>query len=229
MKINKLIHFVFFLSFNMMFSSCEKSDFLSQETEKYININISKPFCEFSDEEQTSFFEARERFGNFVTLENGNYILAKGCNAASLNIALPLFNHFKALLEQTNEELKSIETWEYKKGKLLLVSDKAIFFSPLKTKAIEQGGITKIEVNWYGYDFYISNSDLHKIATGATLVSIFSTLIPEPLVSKLSVVISGLCALAAAELEHYYPDGVILSVTQVIPGVGCIPYDISGQ
>lgn len=228
MKIEIILRVLVLTVLIFAFASCEKDEISFNKAENYLDVDITKPFCEYNDAEQNIYFDARDRFGKYVSLQDGHYVLADNCDAEFLNLSIAVFNHFKMLLEQTNEDLISLNVWENGKGKLQVVLGNQEFFPTVKTRAIEQGGITMVEVDWYGYNIYLSNRALHDIALGASIATVILAACPEAVGTKIAAVLTGLCAIAAQELEYRYPDGIILRVAN-IPGTGCIPFDLEGQ
>jgi len=261
--------FYLFLSFWCIVLSCCNEGTNISGGLKYISLDVEKTFCDFTTEEKESFFEAQNRFGQYVNFENGEYILKKNCTPETLGISSALFEYFYSIMIHTNENLRELPVYKSLDGELILGIYDESLFPRLKTKTESGddfyddvlrnpggvhgggsgsssggsgsgsgggggtsgaiGGVTKVIIHWYGYDIYLSNYALHEIAMGATVVSVLSVAIPETTISKIITVISGLCAVAANELEYRYPNGVILKVTSPVVVGTCIPYSLSEQ
>lgn len=105
-----------------------------------------------------------------------------------------------------NEDIKRLNVIQVG-NQLEIVSHDEEGFIHLKTRSEGDsgGGATKIVATWYGYDIYLSKAAQHRIAMGASIVTVLSTAVPEAVVSKVIAILSGLCAIAAQELEYQYP------------------------
>lgn len=208
--------------------NCQNEGIQNASTDyEFIDVDVSKPFCEFDSQEIKLFHEARERIDQYVSYKNGKYILDI-TDSRSIGLSENVFEYFKNLIVQVNVNLQDIRVYEIA-PKILQIGEAEIATSiqRLKTRAEnEGGGITKVIVYWYGFDVYLSHNTLITCKTGSAIATAVSAYCGQAEIA----LISAMCYAFSDDFITRYPNGVIISITYLpYPLPACVPYNIKGQ
>lgn len=225
-----------YLIFILLFCSCQQNsdDSLDQnstvQSSAYLDIAADLDNMEISNlsiEEEKIYYEAKKRFGTLVEYKNEQFYL-KYDNCEVINISASLFEHFKKIMECSNEfynKLSNVEKEKY--GNFLLRNIQPKTRTRTETVA---GGVDGFVRTWSGFDIYLSNNILLAIALGADITGTIAALIPEPTLStKVLAAGCGLVTAVAGYTAATCPNGIIISCTYPVPVVGCIPFRIQKQ
>lgn len=180
-----------------------------------------------SIEEEKIYYEAKERFGILVEYKNEQFYL-KDENCDAINISPGLFEHFKKIIDRSNNYYNSLSNAQKEKlGSYSIENNQPRTRTGTETVV---GGIDGFVRTWSGFDVYLSNNILLAMALGADIAGTIAGLIPEPTLStKVIAAGCGLVTAVAGYTAATCPNGIIISYTYPIPVVGCIPFRIQKQ
>jgi hypothetical protein len=193
-----------------------------------IDFNVNKPFNEITENEKTLYSKAQNIMDSRIELLNGQYHI-KEKFSSDMGISQEIFNHFKMIMNSTNESIKGLEIVQLSNGFIIAQPNSIRSIVRLKSSGeASSGGLTQVIGKWYGYDVYLSNVAIQNIGHGGALVALVASLLPDPTATKVLAAAGSGCALAAGFLATNYPNGIIVGVTQPVAGM-CVPFSLSSQ
>lgn len=220
---NKILFIIILIAICACQSNTEENINIRYSSTSYIDLDMNKRNLEdLSIKEEKLYYEARDRFGNIVKYENNHYSLTSN-DPQTLNISPELFNHFKMIMNSTNNTIK-----EQNITQEAFISTDNFIRTRTRNEFEGQQNVDGFVSHWYGFELYLSNSTLNKITAGSIGLGAIASRVPHPAGKP----IAGACELTAALTGlggAFYPNGIIISFGYApVPG-GCTPYKISAQ
>lgn len=213
----------------LLFGCKSNIDLEFVEKQEVIDFNVSKPLNEFTEKEKSLYTEARDRMDGLITQENGQYRLATKSHD-EIGLSKTVFEYFKSLMTSANESIKDLDIVQIADKRFILSDPKAID-SVVRLKSSSEtsaGGVNKVEVTWYGFDVYLSNTTIKNIGHGGELVALVAAFLPDPTATKVLAAAGAGCALVSGFLATNYPQGIIVGVAHPVPTM-CIPFSLTSQ
>lgn len=151
---------------------------------------------------------------------NSQFMLAPGTSAAKVDLSDRLFDFFKTNITLTNEQFRTmksqgLELIEISHNTVKVFDPKDGFDLPTKMdEEFEKGEIDDFEWNGLYTDFYLSHSTVNYVAKYGPSAAVAAGLISGAVSS-----IYGIAGLVANDWIDRYPNGVVISVAHVTPGI----------
>lgn len=208
--------------------SCQSNVDDEQALQNFIAIDMEGKYAdELSIEEEKLYYEARSRFNTIVEYKNEQFYLISN-NSKDINISPSLFEHFKQIMERSNDYYSRLSKVQKEKINISLIR---ITQPKTKTRTEIPGyGESGFVRTWYGFDVYLSSSDLQKIGLGASAAGIIAMYIPDPSLSKAISLTCGLGGVVAEWAALNNPNGIIVSFVYPVPAPGaCLPFNASSR
>ena len=236
----------------------DKSDILSSRSLSTEFIDLDP--TQLSMEDTTTlrqYFQAQKRVDEFVTFQTDKFVLSID-NGECIHISERLFDHFKQVLESTNDRIKDrcLIQIDEKTVRVLNIK-KPLTLNRIKPDGLEigMGGNPPSGIGGGGSGTLpggggsnpggntTPNGGITMIHTTWTSVEIYIShqdLIKCRTISEITALVSGIagqevvaliagiCAISLDGLADLYPNGVIIKMA-LVPIYGCFPYDIEGQ
>lgn len=219
-------------------SACQQEESLNDVNKEpdsthsaYLDINEDLNHIEISNltiEEEKIYIEARERFAKIVDYKDQQfYLLHRNYNA--LNISEKLFSHFEKIMNHSNDDMRGLS--EDQIGRVVVYSDVSTTIRvKTRNEGTPSGGYSGFERTFWGFDVYLSNFDLICIASGGSAIAYIGSIIPDPTLStKVVSTACGLVGLLAGFTAATCPNGIVISFAMPVPGVVCMPFNVSKQ
>ena len=93
--------------------------------------------------------------------------------------------------------------------------------------ATYRGGVTKIKYYWWGFDIYLNNKNTKLMKNSYGAAGVLAVVIPDPTLCKAVAIACGTAYFIIDTANH--GNGVILSISTLVPIIKIAPFNIRGQ